>query len=73
METVKEFHHNGRSFKVKMVYDGNEWRLKVFMDGKPLDVDGNISDETVQDGQSAGFGDLRKVIADALEEHIRQH
>lgn len=71
MHTVKTFDHEGRSFEIKMVSDGDGWRLKVFVDGKPTKVDGSVSREVQQDAAQYEIGDPRKIIADALEDFIK--
>ena len=71
METVRAFQHDGRSFEIKMISDHEEWHLKVFVDGKPIQVDGFVSHEVQQDAGHYGIGDPRQVIVDALEEHIK--
>ena len=71
METVKEFEHDGRSFEIKVISDHEQWHLKVFVDGQPIQVDGFVSHELQQDAGLYSIADPRKVIADALEEHIK--
>ncbi|WP_324754028.1 hypothetical protein [Roseovarius sp. Pro17] len=71
MHTVKTFDHEGRSFEIKMVSDGDGWHLKVFVDGKPTKVDGGVSHEVQQDAAHYEFGDPRRIIADALEDFIK--
>ena len=71
METVKEFQHDGRSFEIKMISDHEQWHLKVFVDGQPIQVDGFVSHEVQQDTDHYSIADPRQVIADALEEHIK--
>jgi len=71
LHTVKTFDHEGRSFEIKMVSDGDGWHLKVFVDGKPTKVDGSVSHEVQQDSAHYEIGDPRKIIADALEDFIK--
>ena len=71
LETVRAFQHDGRSFEIKMIIDHEEWHLKVFVDGKPIQVDGFVSHGVQQDAGHYGIGDPRQVIVDALEEHIK--
>lgn len=71
LHTIKAFEYEGRSFEIRMVTDGDGWHLKVFVDGKPTKVDGSVSHEVQQDATHYEIGDPRKIIADALEEHIK--
>ena len=71
METIKTFEHDGHTFEVRMVADLDGWWLKVFVDGKPTRMDGNVSHELQQDAQHYGVDDPRQVIADALEQHVK--
>ena len=45
---------------------------KVFVDGKPIQVDGFVGHEVQKDAGHYSIADPRQVIADALEEHIKR-
>ena len=72
MQTIKEFKHDGHCFEIKMITDREGWHLKVFVDAMPIQVDGFVSHEVQQDASHYSIADPRQVIADALEEHIKQ-
>jgi hypothetical protein len=72
LHIVKRFDHKGRSFEIKMVSDADGWHLKVFVDGKPTKVDGDVSHEVQQDAEHYELGDPRGILADALEDFIKR-
>ena len=71
METIKKFEHDGHTFEVRMVANQDGWQLKLFVNGKPTLVDGSVSKELEQDAHHYGLDDPRKIIADAIQEHVK--
>lgn len=70
MYTIKKFEHEGRHFEIRVTTDEDGWNLKVFVNGEPTKVSGDVSREIQSDANKYNIGDPRAIIADALEEYI---
>ena len=72
MDTVRKFTHKGQCFEIKIAFQNNEWHLKVFVNGKPFQVDGFVSDEAQQDAAHQSIFDPKQELANVIEGEIKK-